>query len=132
MWFGQPDFEGPANPDPASCLQIESSLIPSTPQLPSKRPQIPSNRDHKALNKGTLGGFIAFRESMEMLRNQAQGRPPDATHQGKTSSSKGHELGWGQIELIAICNGCIPAMAGDLHGWLGGHLKYEGCGPRGF
>ena len=28
----------------------------STPQLPFKRPQIPSNRDHKALNRGTLGG----------------------------------------------------------------------------
>ena len=28
----------------------------STPQLPAKIPQIPSNRDHKALNGGTLGG----------------------------------------------------------------------------
>ena len=27
------------------------------PQLPSKTPQIPSNRDHKALNRGTLGGL---------------------------------------------------------------------------
>ena len=26
-----------------------------SPQLPFKRPQIPSNRDHKALKKGTLG-----------------------------------------------------------------------------
>ena len=29
----------------------------STPQLPFKRPQIPSNRYHKALNRGTLGGL---------------------------------------------------------------------------
>ena len=29
----------------------------STPQLPFKEPQIPSNRDHKALNRGTLGGL---------------------------------------------------------------------------
>ena len=29
----------------------------STPQLPFKRPQIPSNRDHMALNGGTLGGL---------------------------------------------------------------------------
>ena len=29
----------------------------STPQLPFKTPQIPSNRDHKALNRGTLGGL---------------------------------------------------------------------------
>ena len=27
-----------------------------TPQLLFKRPQVPSNRDHKALNRGTLGG----------------------------------------------------------------------------
>ena len=30
-------------------------LTPSTPQLPCKTPQIPSNRDHKALNRATLG-----------------------------------------------------------------------------
>ena len=29
----------------------------STPQLPFEEPQIPSNRDHKALNRGTLGGL---------------------------------------------------------------------------
>ena len=29
----------------------------STPQLPFKTPQIPSNRDHKALDRGTLGGL---------------------------------------------------------------------------
>ena len=28
----------------------------STPQLPIKVPQIPSNRDQEALNRGTLGG----------------------------------------------------------------------------
>ena len=28
----------------------------STPQLPFKEPQMPSHRDHKALNKGTFGG----------------------------------------------------------------------------
>ena len=28
----------------------------STPQVPLKKPQIPSNRDHKTLNKGTLKG----------------------------------------------------------------------------
>ena len=29
----------------------------SIPQLPFKRPQIPSNRDHMALNRGTFGGL---------------------------------------------------------------------------
>ena len=29
----------------------------STPQLPFKIPHIPSNRDHKAINRGTLGGL---------------------------------------------------------------------------
>ena len=28
----------------------------STPQLPFERPQIPSHKDHQALNRGTLGG----------------------------------------------------------------------------
>ena len=32
-------------------------LSPSTPQLPSKIPQVPSNRDYKAPNRGTLGGL---------------------------------------------------------------------------
>ena len=30
---------------------------PAPPQLLFKRPQIPSNRDHQALNRGTLGGL---------------------------------------------------------------------------
>ena len=30
------------------------------PQLTLKRPQIPSNRDHKALNRGTLGGVGSY------------------------------------------------------------------------
>ena len=30
--------------------------ITSTPSLPFKTPQIPSNGDHTALNRGTLGG----------------------------------------------------------------------------
>ena len=29
----------------------------STPQLPFKEPQIPSNTDHKALSRGALGGL---------------------------------------------------------------------------
>ena len=29
----------------------------STPQLPLKIPHIPTNRDQKALNRGTLGGL---------------------------------------------------------------------------
>ena len=33
-------------------------LTDSTPQLPFKIPQIPSNRDYKALNRVTLGGLI--------------------------------------------------------------------------
>ena len=35
---------------------FEWSGTTSTPQVPFKTPQIPSNRDHKALNRGTLGG----------------------------------------------------------------------------
>ena len=32
----------------------------STPQLPFKRPPMPSNRDHKALNRATLGGLAIY------------------------------------------------------------------------
>ena len=32
-------------------------IIVRIPQLPVKTPQIPSNRDHKALYRGTLGGL---------------------------------------------------------------------------
>ena len=39
---------------PRSC---KTPLTTSTPQLPFKRPQIQSNRYHKALNRGTLGGL---------------------------------------------------------------------------
>ena len=35
------------------CIHIYTS----TPQLPFKRPHIPSNREHKALARGTLGGL---------------------------------------------------------------------------
>ena len=31
--------------------------IPATPQLPFKMPHIPTSRDHKALNRGPLGGL---------------------------------------------------------------------------
>ena len=33
----------------------------STPQLPFKEPQIPFNREHKALNRATLGGLGSCR-----------------------------------------------------------------------
>ena len=35
--------------------ELETVLTSSTPQVPCKTPQIPSNRDHKALNRATLG-----------------------------------------------------------------------------
>ena len=42
-------------------LLFQRTLVPRTlyqhPQLPFKRPQIPSNRDHKALNRAALGGL---------------------------------------------------------------------------
>ena len=37
--------------------RIQNRPLTSTPQLPFKEHQIPSNRDHKALNRGTLGGL---------------------------------------------------------------------------
>ena len=46
-----------------------SVVYTSTPQLPFKRPQIPSNRDHEALTRGTLGGcwhtsYFGYKEAI--------------------------------------------------------------------
>ena len=38
-------------------MYIYIYMFTSTPQLPFKRPQIPSNRDHKAVYRGTLRGL---------------------------------------------------------------------------
>ena len=47
----------------------------STPQLPFKTPQIPSNRDHKALNRGTLGGLGNLISSWPVRCNQLPPHP---------------------------------------------------------
>ena len=39
--------------------QIRSTCA-GTPQLPFKIPHIPTNGDHRALNRGTLGGLGGF------------------------------------------------------------------------
>ena len=48
--------EGQSGNDLLSVL-LMFRVTTSTPQLPLKEPQIPSNRDHNALNRGTLGGL---------------------------------------------------------------------------
>ena len=45
---------------PSSWVPKRIQTPASTPQLPFKRPQIPSNRDHKGLNRGTLGGLGVY------------------------------------------------------------------------
>ena len=45
--------------------ELEST---SSPQLPFKIPHIPSNRDHKALNGGTLGGLGRACRLLRMVR----------------------------------------------------------------
>ena len=52
----------------------------STPQLPLKTPQTPSNSDHKALNRGTLGGLgnsvgSYSKAYIEFTGNLQKGRP---------------------------------------------------------
>ena len=44
--------------EPGAQLSLVANLT-STPQLPLKTPQIPSNRDQKALNRGPLGGLVS-------------------------------------------------------------------------
>ena len=43
--------------DPGVFPTYPEGPVTSTPQLPFKEPQIPSNRDCKALNRGTSGGL---------------------------------------------------------------------------
>ena len=52
-----------------------SLMYSSTPQLPFKEPQIPSNRDHKALNRGTLGGLGLFMFFNESIYAMSSGSP---------------------------------------------------------
>ena len=47
---------------PSQNLLRCSGDLCSTPQLPFEEPQIPSNRDHKALNRGTLEGRGSCRD----------------------------------------------------------------------
>ena len=48
------ELRGPISPH----ISIASlQQLPAPPQLSFKRPQIPSNRDHMALNRATLGGL---------------------------------------------------------------------------
>ena len=43
--------------DYGGLLGTLSGLTARTTQLPSNRPEIPPYRDHKTLNRGTLGGL---------------------------------------------------------------------------
>ena len=44
-----------------------------TSQLPFKEPQVPSNRDHKALNSGTVGG-VGIGHSLEYFGGRGRHR----------------------------------------------------------
>ena len=46
----------------------------STPQLPFKRPQIPSNRDQQALNRGPLGVQVQTPSILDPNRNPSKKR----------------------------------------------------------
>ena len=58
MSHGQ-NFSQPRTPlnSPAKRTLCDSRSLDLHPQLPLQTPQIPSNSDHKALNRGTLGGL---------------------------------------------------------------------------
>ena len=67
MAFGTRDLKywvlGPPETEFTQHLKYDSQCgnpIPAPPQLPFKTPQVPSNRDCKALNRGTLGGLGTF------------------------------------------------------------------------
>ena len=54
----------PLKPEPQNTPKLQNRRLgirDRTPQLPFKTPQIPSNRDQKALNRATLGGVGGVR-----------------------------------------------------------------------
>ena len=66
--------------------------ITSTPQLPFKIPHIPTTRDHKAFNRGTLGGSrntMMPRSGLQIARSSSKivqewgGSLVGVHHQGK-------------------------------------------------
>ena len=70
---------------------VRELFLTSTPQLPFKRPHIPTNRDHKALNRGTLGGLgkdstrNRLERSLPASRSvspRASASPPRPLHSG--------------------------------------------------
>ena len=62
----------------------------STPQLPFKIPQIPSNRDYKALNRGTLGGLGIH---VPLLKLFLQALVFSSSEHGRSFVSKSREAG---------------------------------------
>ena len=89
----------------------------STPQLPFKEPQIPSNRDHKALNRGTLQE--AYKQDLSCLGSlqSAKGQMSFAMHfvpyASLSQGLQGHDVAGccTSVWYHAFCEGCVPGRA---------------------
>ena len=88
-------------------------LPASTPQLPLRDPQIPSNRDHKALHRGTLGRLGNFgARSYESVVHADPGHPALGDPLG---SRAGLELGWGSRH--------VGGSSGAVASWTSGYRR---------
>ena len=78
-----------------------STYIARTPQLPFKRPQIPSNRDYMALNRATVGGlgiysnipYCSLPWGLDKRPGQAEGSSSFCSSRAPRSASKGFPIG---------------------------------------
>ena len=65
---GSTDMATPRHFRWSSFLEPRPNISTSTPQLLFKTPQLPFNRDHKALNRGTLGGLGSLVQNEVSMR----------------------------------------------------------------
>ena len=116
----------------------KTSTKTSTPQLPFNRSQIPSYRDHKALNRGTLGGVGIHGLSVESRMEAppagpGPGRPPMP---GAVPSAPSSERGLPPATRVekadlgsgdGCCIGAPPKRPTVPHTWTLIHLSLIFC-----
>ena len=84
------------------CVPIYLST--STPQLPFEIPHIPTNRDHKALNRGTLGGLGIYLSFFICLANLSIHPYWPSHRRGKVDRRRGAFPGLQQKPVVLVAS----------------------------
>ena len=70
---------------------ISTKKTTSTPQLPFKRPQIPTNKDHMTLIRATLGGAGSHNQKGRLLESPGNDRTSGPTkNTGDTTTNRSY------------------------------------------